>query len=151
MEAITRESFAPSFTVASIGSESANIYHFVFRSSILRQVISPPMEGRYASPDEQKRLLRVYQKVRQNAHNMSHYEDTDPSTAGTAADGGLQVLYQTSAMETVVALITRKFELFVTLSATESKSIAMKSCLAVLQWISSREPELFIQTFPTWS
>jgi len=149
IEEIKREYSVPSFSVPSILSEKEEVYHFVFRSTHLRQVIYPSF-GRYSSPSKQKRLLRVYQKLRTTArNNMSCNDYYNPPNANGEAQS--QVLYQTSQYETVVSFITRKFELYVTVSASQTKSLAMKSCLSVLQWISSNEPDLFIPSFPSWS
>jgi len=145
----------PSFHVSKVRVEKENLYHFVYRSTALRQVVCPLLEDRYASPKEQKRLLRVYQKVRQQTRTMA-YPGGNLNLAYALSGGGVgeyasKVLYQSSKFETVVGFVTRSFELFVTVSPTESKSIAMKACLSVLQWISEYEIVLFIPSFPSWS
>jgi len=153
MEAITAAASAPSTSLSSLGVE--NLCHFVYRNTRCRQVVFPAFEGRYSRPKEQKRLSRVYQKIRYQARAMgnggSSLNIAHALGGGTNSDSVSKVLYQTSQYETVVAFVTRSFELFVTVSPTESKSIAMKACLSVLQWISTHEPELLISSFPSWS
>lgn len=130
--------------LAALAALDQNLQHFVYRSTALRQIVVPALEGPYAAPREQKRLLRVYQKARQETRALA---------ADAPGDAPLpsKVYYKSSRYETVVSFVTQTGELHVAVCPSASKSLALKAAALVLRWVADREKELFIPSFPFWS
>lgn len=133
--------------LADLRALDQNLQHFVYRSTALRQIVVPALEGPYAAPREHKRLFRVYQKARQETRALA----ADVPSYDAASPLPSKVYCKSSRYETVVSFVTQTGELYVAVNPAASKSLALKAAAKVLRWVADNEKELFISPFPVWS
>jgi hypothetical protein len=133
LAAISEACAKPHYHPSAVGT--SNLLHFIYKATSTRQMTAPALDAPYNTPADQKRLFRTYQRVRMRVESQ-----------------GLphKVYYQVSQAETIVAWITKGFELYATYGPLESKQQAIKTCNKIIVWILSQEADLFILNSPVW-
>lgn len=162
MDAITRAVRATAQFSVRHACAAPSLRHFVYRSAAHRQIAVPCFQRPYDTPREHKRLLRVYQRVRDATLTGStlHANVLQPARAGrapTAApdpapSGELahKTFFQMSDHEIVLAYFTKGVELFVVFSPLDSKESCITLANCVLTWVQDNTPDLFACNMPTW-
>eukprot|EP00727_Mastigamoeba_balamuthi_P010276 m51a1_g5871 putative duf254 family protein (668) ;mRNA; r:413986-417296 len=121
-EAVAR----PRYTIPP--SVCQNMLHFMYKARNTRQMTTPALVAPYATTGERKRLLRLYQGLRDRAGAM------------TAAPHKLY--YHVSQCESVIAWVTNDFEMYAAFGPLESKALVIQSC--------KKEADMFILNSPVW-
>jgi len=106
----------PMYTVADIDIPS--LLHFLYKAQSTSQFTAPRFGPPYDSPEERKRLLRLYQRVNNRV------------TSG--GKGPHKVYYLTTETDTIVAWKTTGFELYAAFGPLEPKPAAIKACNQLL-------------------
>jgi len=160
VDAITRAVEATKNLRVSDIDQSPSLLHFVYRSQSMRQVVLPAFECPYDSIHETKRLLRVYQRVRDAVMTGTtmHANVLQPPArkASTAPDSSAsgelahQVYLQVSEHEAVLAYLSKGVELFAALNTFETKASCVYLANKILAWVSERAEDLFVLDMPTW-
>jgi len=139
---------------------SSSLLHFVYRSHSARQIALPSFEVPYNTAHEQKRLLRVYQRVRDavltgtTLHaNVLQLPSTRTKTApDSSASGELahKVYLQVSDQEAVLAYLSKGDELYAAFNTFETKASCVFLANKILTWVSEKAEDLFVLDMPTW-
>ena len=160
MDAITRAvRTTAQFSVRHACAAPA-LRHFVYRSATHRQIVVPCFQRPYDTAREHKRLLRVYQRVRDatltgtTLHaNVLQPPRTRPTAAPDASASGElahKTYFQMSDHEIVLACLTKGVELFAVFSPLDSKQSCITLANCVLTWVQDNTSDLFACNMPTW-
>lgn len=141
------------------------LLHFLYKDQKANQFTCPRMEAPYSSPEERKRLFRLYQHINVIATGAM-WQSAALNDGGGGGGGGSsspakgrkgkiafrphKVYYHTSDRESILAWLTPGFELYATFSPMSSKANAIRICNQLLRWIKSEEEHLFVQNTPVW-
>ncbi|XP_076903350.1 vacuolar fusion protein MON1 homolog [Bidens hawaiensis] len=116
-------------TVVGIGGP-AGLLHFIYRSIYLDQYVSSEFAPPITEPKQQKRLYRAYQRLYASMHDKG----LGPHKTQLRRD------------ETYVLLcwVTQDFELYAAFDPLADKSVAIRICNRVCQWVKDVENEIFL-------
>ncbi|ESK95723.1 vacuolar fusion protein mon1 [Moniliophthora roreri MCA 2997] len=124
------------YTASELGIPG--LRHFVYKSRAQVQITFPSFEDPYDTPDEQRRLMTLYQILHDAVHAKSGQEET------------LKLQFVRTEKECVMGWITQPFELYITLSPLLPKSAAVGAANAVARWVKKDESRLFLRDAPVF-
>ena len=148
--------------VGAVEAAAPALRHFVYRSNKLRQLVVPRFERPYDTHSARKRLLRVYQRARDQALTgttlhanvlqppRSHKAATaapDPAASGELAH---RIFYQVSSHETVLLWLYKDIELVAAFTPFESKARCHFVAKKIHEWVTANMHDLFVLDMPTW-
>ena len=162
MDAITRAVRTTAQFSVRHACAAPSLRHFVYRSATHRQIVVPCFQRPYDTAREHKRLLRVYQRVRDatltgttlhaNVLQPPRTRGTPTAAPDASASGELahKTYFQMSDHEIVLAYLTKGVELFAVFSPLDSKQSCITLANCVLTWVQDNTPDLFACNMPTW-
>ncbi|KAL7828872.1 hypothetical protein SRHO_G00325060 [Serrasalmus rhombeus] len=121
----------------------AELRHFLFKPldvpdhhSQLPQFTSPEVEAPYSTEEKRIYLMDLYWHLHSRIHSTLR---------------PLKLLYHATQRETLLALVTGKFELYACFNPLVTKSTAIGAVTKLLRWIKKEEDCLFIRSPPKYS
>uniref|UniRef100_A0A0A9YI31 Vacuolar fusion protein MON1 homolog n=1 Tax=Lygus hesperus TaxID=30085 RepID=A0A0A9YI31_LYGHE len=111
----------------------SKIRHFIYKCRKTSNVVSSPMSPPYSNPEEANALFTKYQTL------YTNMIDSNPQIHG---------LFQVSAEETVICLLTEKFEILVAVEPMVKKQLALDLITKLCQWVQSEEDRFFLSNVP---
>ncbi|KAK7056936.1 Vacuolar fusion protein mon1 [Paramarasmius palmivorus] len=124
------------YTASELGIPG--LRHFIYKSRAQVQITFPSFEDPYDTPDEQRRIVTLYQILHDAVHAKSGQEET------------LKLQFMRTEKECVMGWITQPFELYITLSPLLPKSAAVGAANAVARWVKKDESRLFLKDAPVF-
>lgn len=124
----------PSFSCADL-KISPDLRHFVYRNVPCSQFTSAHFVPPYHTPEERKRLCRVYKNVREYLRSSKSAN---------------KVYFHTSNREAVLGWMSPALELYASFALTTSKAAAIAACESIKKFIKREEENLFITTLSTF-
>eukprot|EP01088_Endostelium_zonatum_P017174 TRINITY_DN4933_c0_g1_i1.p1 TRINITY_DN4933_c0_g1~~TRINITY_DN4933_c0_g1_i1.p1 ORF type:complete len:450 (+),score=93.10 TRINITY_DN4933_c0_g1_i1:48-1397(+) len=128
------------------------VWHFVYKNLNFNQYSCPEVGPPYNCDEvEQKRLFKIYQKMKHRVVREEFIENKEgPVEPSAEVSRAHKVYYQRSDRETIVAWITNVFELFVVFGPDESKSVCIRACNKLRDWLKKEEDSIFIAKESVW-
>lgn len=108
----------------------AGLWHFIYRSIYLDQYVSSEFASPISGPPQQKRLYRAYQKLYASMHD----KEVGPHKTQFRRDENYVLL----------CWVTQDFELYAAFDPLADKSVAIRICNRVCQWVKDVENEIFL-------
>uniref|UniRef100_A0A1I8IQP4 Vacuolar fusion protein MON1 homolog n=2 Tax=Macrostomum lignano TaxID=282301 RepID=A0A1I8IQP4_9PLAT len=130
---IRESAVAGQWTLAQTGAEE--VRHFVYKIKLAGQYFSPQMGDPFGQPEDQQRVMALYQRM----HALLHRR-TRP----------LKLVYHTNQLASVMGWITEEFELYAAFSPLASKRSAIQSVNRVLKWLGRERDRLFCLSSPSF-
>ncbi|CAI8583011.1 unnamed protein product [Vicia faba] len=109
---------------------AAGLWHFIYRSIYLDQYVSSEFSPPINTPQQQKRLLRAYQKLFASMHDKGI--------------GPHKTQFKRDENYVLLCWVTQDFELYAAFDPLADKAKAIKTCNRVCQWIKDVENEIFL-------
>ncbi|KAK2370818.1 vacuolar fusion protein MON1 protein [Trifolium repens] len=105
----------------------AGLWHFIYRSIYLDQYVSSEFSSPINTPQQQKRLLRAYQKLFASMHEK-----------------GIGTQFKRDENYVLLCWVTQDFELYAVFDPLADKASSIKTCNRVCQWVKDVENEIFL-------
>ncbi|XP_043936629.1 vacuolar fusion protein MON1 homolog B-like [Protopterus annectens] len=141
IQAISSALQSQSYSISLLGVP--DLRHFMYKPldipenhKQLTQLTSPEVEAPYCSEEEKVRLFDLYRYLHSRIHST-----TRP----------LRLIYHVAEKETLLAWVTRKFELYTCFSPLVTKASAINAITKLLRWIKKEEDRLFIRNPPKYT
>lgn len=141
IQAISSALQSHSYSISLLGVP--DLRHFMYKPldipenhKQLTQFTSPEVEAPYCSEKEKVRLFDLYRYLHSRIHST-----TRP----------LRLIYHVAEKETLLAWVTRKFELYTCFSPLVTKAAAINAITKLLRWIKKEEDRLFIRNPPKYT
>uniref|UniRef100_A0AAR2M174 Vacuolar fusion protein MON1 homolog n=1 Tax=Pygocentrus nattereri TaxID=42514 RepID=A0AAR2M174_PYGNA len=109
----------------------AELRHFLFNGSY-----AAPVEAPYSTEEKRIYLMDLYWHLHSRIHSTLR---------------PIKLLYHATQRETLLALVTGKFEMYACFSPLVTKSTAIGAVTKLLRWIKKEEDCLFIRSPPKYS
>lgn len=120
------------------------VWHCVFKSVPMQQIVTPGYEGRLAHPSEQAKLFRRYQHVHYQLEQLRSRPTHD-------ANGDYVEYWDVNDAMALLGWSARNFELCVVLSPLTTHARAVEAAQYILQKFIAKEKEtLFLLQIPSW-
>ncbi|XP_076913492.1 vacuolar fusion protein MON1 homolog [Bidens hawaiensis] len=116
-------------TVVGIGGP-AGLLHFIYRSIYLDQYVSSEFAPPITEPKQQKRLYRAYQRLYASMHDKGL--------------GPHKTQFRRDENYVLLCWVTQDFELYAAFDPLADKSVAIRICNRVCQWVKDVENEIFL-------
>ncbi|CAL5200266.1 unnamed protein product [Lathyrus oleraceus] len=108
----------------------AGLWHFIYRSIYLDQYVSSEYSAPINTPQQQKRLLRAYQKLFASMHDKGI--------------GPHKTQFKRDENYVLLCWVTQDFELYAAFDPLADKATAIRTCNRVCQWVKDVENEIFL-------
>ncbi|XP_071734866.1 vacuolar fusion protein MON1 homolog isoform X2 [Rutidosis leptorrhynchoides] len=116
-------------TVLGIGGP-AGLWHFIYRNMYLDQYVSSEFSSPISGNKQQKRLYREYQKLYASMHD----KETGPH----------KTQFKRNDNYVLLCWVNMDFELYAAFDPLADKSLAIRVCNRVCQWVKDVENEIFL-------
>jgi len=133
LEGINTALRSSDYTINDIHSN--DLRHFLYKSKTTAQYTCPRYTVPYHTPESQKVLFSHYQMLHHRVHSAAR---------------PLKMVYKVTDVHTLVAWVTKEFELYAALEPLVTKNSAILVVNKLLRWIKNDENRLFILNSPTF-
>ncbi|KAI3748245.1 hypothetical protein L6452_11205 [Arctium lappa] len=108
----------------------AGLWHFIYRNMYVDQYVSSEFSSPITGHQQQKRLYKAYQKLYASMHDK-----------GT---GPHKTQFKRNDNYVLLCWVTQDFELYAAFDPLADKSLAIRICNRVCQWVKDVENEIFL-------